>query len=97
MDRGFGYGERSRGQVARRGDQHEQGLGRGNMDYRFLESLLGFLDSSLWYQILLWDILCVDKSQEGGLPPRKLDRGWDGQTSFLLLRIHTLRSQEKNY
>lgn len=95
MDRGFGYREGNRGQVARRGDQHEQGLGRENTDYGFLESLLRFLDSSLWYQILLWDILCVDKSQEGGLPPRKLDGGWDDQNSFLLLRIHTLRSQER--
>lgn len=94
MDRGFGYREGSRGQAARKGDQHG-GLGRGNMDYGFLESLLGFLDSSLWYQIFLWDILCMNKSQEGGLPPRKLDRGWDGQTSFLLLRIHTFRGQER--
>lgn len=39
--------------------------------------------------------LFVDKSQRGGLSPRKLDGGRDGQTSFLLLPMPTVKGQER--
>lgn len=44
MDKGFGYREGSRGGGASRRDEHEQGLGGGNVDHGFRESLLGFPD-----------------------------------------------------
>lgn len=65
------------------------------MDRALLESLLGFLDESPWPHILLWDLLCVEKRQQGGFAPWKLDRGGDDQTSVLLFLMPMFKSQER--
>lgn len=97
MDKGFGYKEGRRGGDARRRDEHEQGLGEGNMDRSLLASLLGFLDESPWPHILLWDLLCVEKPQQGGFAPRKLDRGGMTRPQFSSSLCPCLRARKENW
>lgn len=65
------------------------------MDRVLLASLLGFLDKPPWPHILLLDLLCVEKRQQGGFAPRKLDRGGDDWTSVLLFLMPMFKSQER--
>lgn len=94
MDRGFGYREGSRKGDTRRRDQHERGQSGEKMDHEFL-TVCWSSWMNPWHHILLWDLHCMSKGQQGGLSLKHLDGGGDVQASFVLLLMPPLKQPGK--